>query len=123
MTLTAILIIVGRILLGAYFFRSGLQNLGKVDLHTGILEKKGVPLPRVAMWLAVAAEILGGASVVLGLFPAFGALALAVFTLAATVLYHNFWSMQGEERASHLNAFVSNLALVGAFIIVIAISW
>jgi putative oxidoreductase len=123
MTFTAILIIVGRFLLGAYFFRSGLQNIGKVDLHTGILEKKGVPLPRVAMWIAVAAEILGGASVALGLFPALGALALALFTLGATVLYHNFWTMQGEERASHLNSFVSNLALIGAFLIVIAISW
>jgi len=123
MTVSAILVIVGRLLLGAYFFRSGLQNIGKIDLHTSILEKKGVPMPRVAMWIAVAAEILGGASVALGLFPALGALALAVFTLAASVLYHNFWAMQGEERASHLNSFVSNLALIGAFLIVIAISW
>ena len=123
MTLTAVLIIVGRLLLGAYFFRSGLQNIGKVDLHTGILAKKGVPMPRVAMWIAVAAEILGGASVALGVFPALGAAALALFTLAATVLYHNFWAMQGEERASHLNSLVSNLALIGAFLIVIAISW
>ena len=83
MTLTAVLIIVGRFLLGAYFFRSGLQNIGKVDLHTGILAKKGVPMPRVAMWIAVAAEILGGASVALGVFPALGAAALALFTLAA----------------------------------------
>lgn len=123
MTSTAILIIAGRLLLGAYFFRSGLQNIGKIDLHTGILAKKGVPMPRVAMMVAVAAELLGGASVALGIFPALGALALAVFTLAATVLYHDFWTMQGEERASHLNSFVTNLALIGAFLIVIAISW
>ncbi len=123
MTVTGILIIIGRLLLGGYFFRSGLQNLGKVDLHAGILARKGVPLPRVAMWIAVAAELLGGASVALGIFPALGALALALFTLAASVLYHNFWTMQGEERASHLNSMVSNLALVGAFLIVIAISW
>ena len=32
-------------------------------------------------------------------------------------------SGQGEERASHLNSFVSNFALIGAFLIVIAISW
>ena len=69
------------------------------------------------------AEILGGASVALGIYPALGALALAVFTLAASVLYHNFWAMQGEERASHLNSMASNLALVGAFLIIIAISW
>ena len=123
MSLTAILIIVGRFLLGAYFFRSGLQNIGKVELHSGILAKTGVPMPRIAMYLALAAELGGGASVALGLFPAFGALALAAFTLAASVLYHDFWAMQGEERASHLNSFVSNLALVGAFLIVFAISW
>jgi putative oxidoreductase len=123
MTWTAALIVVGRFLLGVYFFRSGLQNIGKVDLHTGILAKKRMPLPRLAMWLAVGPEVLGGASVALGMFPALGALALATFTVAASVLYHDFWSMEGEERASHLNSFVSNLALVGAFLIVIATSW
>jgi putative oxidoreductase len=123
MTATAILIIIGRLLLGAYFFRSGLQNMRKVELHTGILEKKGVPYPRVALWIAVAFELLGGASVALGIFPAIGALALAAFTIGASLLYHNFWTMQGDERASHLNSMVSNLALVGAFLIVIAISW
>ena len=123
MTLSAMLIVVGRFLLGFYFFQAGLRNFMKLDLHTGILAKKGVPMPRVAMWIAVAAEILGGASVALGVFPALGAAALALFTLAATVLYHNFWAMQGEERASHLNSLVSNLALIGAFLIVIAISW
>ena len=71
----------------------------------------------------MAFEILGGASVALGLWPAIGALALAIFTLGATLLYHNFWVMQGEERASHLNSFVSNFALIGAFLIIIAISW
>src|SRR5436190_24297237 len=93
MTVTAILIIVGRLLLGAYYFRSGLQNLSKVELHTGILAKKGVPNPRVALWIAVAFELVGGASVALGIFPAVGALALAAFTIGASLLYHNFWTM------------------------------
>ncbi|HZY68224.1 MAG TPA: DoxX family protein, partial [Devosia sp.] len=101
----------------------GVQNLGKIDLHTGILAKKGVPMPRLALLLALAFEIVGGASVALGVFPALGALLLIAFTLGASVLYHNFWVMQGEERASHLNSMFTNLALVGAFLLVIALSW
>ena len=122
MTLSSVLIIVGRLLLGGYFFYSGMQNISKVERHTGILAKKGVPMPRVAMLVAVAAQLLGGASVALGIFPALGAAALLAFTVLATFLYLNFWTKQGEERTAQLNAFITNVALIGAFLIVIAIS-
>ena len=121
--MTATLIIVGRFLLGFYFFQAGIRNFIKLDLHTGILTKKGVPAPRISLLVALAVQVLGGVSVALGIFPAIGAIGLIAFTVAANVLYHNFWAFSGEERTPHLNSVITNLAIIGGFLLVIAISW
>ena len=123
MTLTAILIIVGRFLLGAYFVQAGVRNVMKFELHTGILAKKNVPQPRISLFVALAVQVLGGLSVALGIVPAIGAIALILFTIAANFLYHNFTRFSGEERVTHLNSVLTNAAIVGGFLLVIALSW
>lgn len=123
MTLTTILIIVGRFLLDFYFAQAGIRNFMKLDLHTGILAKKGVPMPRVSLLVALAVQVLGGISVALSIFPAIGAIGLIAFTIAANVLYHNFWAFSGDERTPHLNSVITNLAIIGGFLLVIATAW
>ena len=122
MSLSVILIVVGRFLLGGYFVQAGVRNLMKLELHTGILQKKNVPMPREWLLVALAVQIVGGLSVALGIFPAIGAIGLILFTIAANYLYHNFTLYQGEERMSHLGSVLTNLGLIGGFLIVIAIS-
>jgi putative oxidoreductase len=119
---TTILIIISRILLGGYFLQSGLRNLQKLEAHTGILRSKGVPMPRVALIVALAVQIVGGLSVVLGVYPAIGAIGLIGFTVLASVLYHNIFAYQGEERMSHLGSVLTNLALIGGLLSVVATS-
>jgi len=118
--MTATLIVIGRFLLGLYFLQAGLRNFGKIPLHTGILTKRGVPMPREALLLALAVQVLGGLSVALGIFPAIGAVGLILFTLGATLLYHDFWRFSADERMSHFNSAMTNLALIGGFLLVIA---
>ena len=122
MTVTAILITVGRFLLGAYFVQAGIRNFMKLELHTGILTRKAIPMPRESLIVALAVQVLGGLSVALGIFPAIGAIALILFTIAANYLYHNFTRFQGDERMSHLGSVMTNAAIVGGFLLVIAIS-
>jgi putative oxidoreductase len=122
MTATAILIIVGRFLLGAYFVQAGIRNFLKLDLHIGILSKKNVPMPRESLIVALTVQVLGGLSVALGIFPAIGAIALILFTIAANYLYHNFTRYQGDERMSHLGSVMTNAAIIGGFLLVVAIS-
>jgi putative oxidoreductase len=122
MTLYAILIIVGRFLLGAYFVQAGVRNFMKIPLHTGILEKKGIPMPRESLLVALTVQVLGGLSVALGIFPAIGAIGLILFTIAANYLYHGFWAFTGDERTSHLGSVMTNAAIIGGFLLVIAVS-
>lgn len=120
MTATFILVIIGRFLLGAYFAQAGIRNFGKIPLHTGILAKRNVPMPRESLLLALVVQTLGGLSVALSVFPMIGAIGLILFTLGATLLYHDFWRFSGDERMSHLGSAMSNMALIGGLLLVIA---
>jgi putative oxidoreductase len=114
------LMIIGRFLVGAYFLNSGIRNLAHLDSHTDKLADSGVPQPRLVLLAGIALMILGGLSVGLSLWPGLGALALIVFTIAATVLYHNFWAFSGPERASKLNSVISNAAMTGGLLVILA---
>lgn len=120
--MTATLIMIGRFLLGFYFVQAGLRNFMKVPLHTEILTKKNLPFPREGLLVALIVQVLGGLSVALGIFSTLGAVALIVFTVVANALYHDFWNYSGAERTSHWNSVVTNLAIIGGFLLVIAVS-
>ena len=45
-----------------------------------------------------------------------------LFTIAANYLYHGFWSFTGDERTNHFNSVMTNAAIIGGFLLVIAVS-
>ena len=69
----------------------------------------------------IAFELIASAMVVSGLLRWAGALALACFTLLATIIALRFWEMApGMERMMATNAFFEHIGLAGAFIFVAA---
>ena len=116
------LILVARLLLGGAFLVSGLRNIRAIDGLASVIGSRGLPLPRLAAIIGVALEIVAGALVAIGPFAVFGGLGLVVFCVLATLIFHNFWNYQGAERVSHLNAFISNTALSGGFLLVAAVA-
>jgi putative oxidoreductase len=115
-----VLILLGRFLLGAHFFIAGLRNFRAFGTHTAILAARGIPLPTVALAIALVVQTVGGAMVALGLWPAVGAAGLIAFTIVATALYHDFWKYTGDERVRHINFNLTNMALCGALLMVAA---
>ncbi|MDI7862702.1 DoxX family protein [Rhizobiaceae bacterium n13] len=67
-------------------------------------------------------ELAASAMVVSGFLRWLGALALAGFTLLATLIALRFWELPpGMDRMMATNAFFEHLGLAGAFVIVAAI--
>jgi putative oxidoreductase len=58
--------------------------------------------------------------VLLGWHARFGALLLAVFTLAATLVFHNFWAVDAAQYSNQLNHFMKNLSILGALVFIMA---
>ncbi|HEU4622274.1 MAG TPA: DoxX family protein [Burkholderiaceae bacterium] len=110
----------GRLMIAAIFLWSG---YGKVMSFTGsvaYIASKGLPLPQVLAAGAIAVELLGGAALVLGWRTRFAAVALFIFTLAAALLFHNFWMLGNEQHRVQLIQFLKNLAMCGGLLYVMA---
>jgi putative oxidoreductase len=118
--LTFVLIFLGRLLLGGHFLISAIRNIGNIALNTQMITARGVPQPRLALFAGIILEAVAGALVAFGIWPALGAVGLIVFSVAAAVLYHNFWDYKGEERITHINACLTNAALIGGLLLVVA---
>lgn len=113
------LTIAGRVIFGGFFLIAGIRNF----LHFG--ERKvlptnyGWPLGSLTA-LGFAAQLLGGASLILNVWTAAGATLLIAFLVPATALYHNLFMFKGRERDPHLYLTLVNIALVGGLLLIIA---
>lgn len=110
----------GRILLGALFLPAGIGKLTGFEGTVGYIASAGLPLPAVAAALAVLLEIAGGIALVAGFRTRLAALALAVFTLVASLSFHAYWSVPADQQMVQQLMFFKNLAVVGGLLTVVA---
>lgn len=118
----AILWFVGRLLLGGLFVVGGIHHFFTLPGITQALAARGVPAAKLVLLSGSVFQILAGLALILGFYPAWAALGLVVFTVAASVLLVNFWDMEGPARASAINTWQSNLAIIGGLLVATAYS-
>ena len=122
--MSSTLLILAHILLGGAFVVFGIRNIPAIPGLAAFLAGRKVMQPEMAARFGVGLQIVGGALTVLSPFVpvagVIGGLALIVFLVLATVLFHPFWEFSGEERKPHVQAFIMNSGLTGAFLLVIA---
>ena len=118
------LFFLAHLLLGGAFVVFGIRNIKGIPGLASFLAGKKVTQPETAAKFGVALQIVGGALTVLAPFVplagVLGGLALIAFLVLATVLFHPFWEFSGEEQKPHVQAFIMNTGLAGAFLFVIA---
>jgi putative oxidoreductase len=110
-------LLIGRIALVAIFLTSGFSKLTGLEGTAGYIGSKGLPAPMVMAVLAGLGEVVLGLMIAVGFKTRLAALGLVVFTIVATVFFHNFWDMQGPERMQNQIHAMKNLGLIGAFLI------
>jgi putative oxidoreductase len=116
----AIPMLIGRVLLAVMFLLAGISKFTGLEGTAGYIASQGLPMAQV---LAVATAVLEvGAAVLLivGWQARWAALALAAFTLLASVLFHNYWAMPAEQQMMQQLMFMKNLAIVGGLLAVFA---
>jgi putative oxidoreductase len=112
--------LVGRVLLALMFVIAGVGKIGGFEGTVGFIASKGLPLPAVLAAGTVALEIVGGLALIAGFKARWAALALAAFTLLATVLFHNFWAMPADQQYVQQLMFLKNLGVAGGMLMVFA---
>lgn len=110
----------GRFLLALLFIPAGIAKFGDPAGTAGYIASVGLPLPQAGAILAAVVELLGGVALVVGLGTRAAALALAVFTLVATYLFHAYWAMPAEQQFVQQLMFFKNIAVVGGLLLLAA---
>lgn len=106
---------IGRLLLAAIFVISGIGKLLNPAGTIGYISAVGLPLPELGLALAVIVEIGGGLLLIAGYQTRIVALALAVFTLTAAIIFHS--NFGDQNQTIH---FLKNVAIVGGLLQVFA---
>ena len=109
----ALWLTLGRALFGGYFLYSGIQHFVNTDTMIGYTASKGVPAPELAVIGSGVLILLGGMSLLLGLWPRVGATMIAIFLVAVTPIMHNFWTETGVARMNDMAHFLKNVGLLG----------
>ncbi|MEM8695498.1 MAG: DoxX family protein [Pseudomonadota bacterium] len=107
------IVLLGRILLGALFVLAGFNKTQGIDGLAGFLETG--PVPAFMAWPTAIFEIAAGLMVIVGLYTRYAAIALALFCVATGVFYH-----PAEGGGIDIGAMMKNLALAGGFLMLYA---
>lgn len=115
-----VLLLVGRVVLGAIFIAHGWQKFTEWGLSgtAAGFEQMGVPAPGVTSIIAAVIELVGGVALVLGALTTLFAVLLVLDMAGAAVLVHVgngvFITENGWELVGALGAAALLLAAVGA---------
>jgi putative oxidoreductase len=105
----------GRLLIGLPFAMSGLGKLAAIGPTLEMIRAAALPLPPVALALAVAAELGGGLLLIAGWRARIVAGVLAVFALATAVSFHSNFADQNQ-----MIHFLKNLMITGGLLQIVA---
>jgi len=112
--------VVGRIGLALLFLWSGYDKLAHPAPTLAYMQAHGLPAADLLIWPAVLLELVGGAMLGLGWKARWVALVLAAYTVAATFVFHAYWSVPADQVMNQQIHFMSNLAIAGGLLLLFA---
>lgn len=104
-----------RILLSTIFLVSGVSKIFAFEKTMGYMASRGMKMTALFLVLAILFELAGGLSVLLGYFPRLGALALLLFLVPTTLVFHRNMAEPGQSIQ-----LLKNLAIMGGLLAVVA---
>lgn len=118
-----IVFLIGRILFAFMFVMSGVNHLTKADHMVGYAQFKGVPSPKLAVQGSGVVLLLGGLSVILGVWADLGAIVLAAILVIMAVKMHNFWAIEdAQAKQADMIGFMKNISMAGGAVFMFAVT-
>ena len=114
------LALIGRILLALMFVLAGFTKIGGFAGTVGYMQAKGIPAASVLAVLTIVLELVGGLALVFGFYTRWAALALGLFTLLVTFIFHNFWAQPEAQQMTQQLMFMKNISVAGGMFVLAA---
>lgn len=107
-----------RLLMAAMFIESFVDKLLHWNRYAAETASLGIPLPAVALGLAVATEIFGSIALISGKWIGLGALALAGYVFVLGFFYFDFWNKEGIDALMARKEFLKDFAVVAGLLLI-----
>lgn len=107
--------LIGRIIFGGFFLYNGINHIRQRKSMAQYASAKNVPQAEVAVVSTGVAMLIGGASILLGIKPKLGTLAIIGFLGGVSPIMHDFWRQEDpNQRMNEMINFTKNMAMLGA---------
>jgi putative oxidoreductase len=80
------------------------------------MAKKGIPMTELLLVISIVVELSGALMIIVGWKARLGAAALFLWMIPVSLLYHNFWAMEGQEQFINRIMFLKNISMMGAML-------
>ena len=108
--MTGIIQLLGRMMMALIFILAGLGKIQDPAGTAGYMQSVG--LPGILLWPTIALEVLGGIALVLGYKTRYVAIALAIFSVMAALMFHRNFADQMQ-----MILFLKNIAMAGGLLL------
>ena len=112
-----VILLAGRLALGAIFVKSGLQKLMGLAAFAASLAGRGVPQSSTWAVIGATVEFVGGVLIVAGFRTRDASLLMILFVIVATGISHRYWEYAEAARRLQESQFFKNLAIIGGFLV------
>lgn len=112
---TSVIPAIGRVLMATIFIMSGIGKLAAPAATMGYIASSGLPLPMLALVVAIAVELGGGLLLALGIQTRLVAAGLAAFSIVTGLAFHH--AVGDQNQMIHL---LKNIAMAGGLLQVVA---
>jgi putative oxidoreductase len=102
---------IGRILMAAIFVFSGIGKIFNPAATMGYIQSSGLPFASLALAVAIAVELGGGAMLALGIKTRWAAAVLALFSIVTGLAFHG--AVGDQNQLIHL---MKNIAMAGGLL-------
>ena len=118
-SMSDVALLIGRILLGWIFVRSGYGKLFDIPAYATTFPPRGLS-PFLA-YISVPAEFFGGLAIMFGFATRYAAVVMTIFMLVATFSSHRYWDFaEAAARRAQDGNFYKNMAMLGGIFFLFA---
>ena len=105
-----------RLAVAAIFLHGGWSKLGELEGVAAHIAAAGLPAPELGALGAALLELGGGLAIALGIGTRWAALALALFLVPTTWLFHNPMGLEAAAAEMQMIQVYKNLAIAGGLL-------
>jgi putative oxidoreductase len=116
-TRDAMILLLGRVALGAIFLKSGLLKLLALGAFAASLAQRGIPQSGTWALIGALVECGGGLLIVTGTRTREAARLMILFVIVASGISHRFWEFADAARRAQESQFFKNLSIIGGFLL------